>query len=213
MAEAAKRPKRARARKWQGRIAVVLFTLFPLGVLAGLLSPGVISLQLAQVAEAVAPEAAPPLDFQGVDFGRSPLLVPRDFSAGFIPELLDLDQLFRDTAVRPGSVGRAPRSPAGVPEEPRRRDRARRRRRLSARPALRRRAGRRHDRVDSGRRRRRLRSGCRSAARIRSATGCASTTSREAPRATSCPARWCRSRPRACCSRSVSPALGIRRRR
>ncbi|MGI9591806.1 MAG: PEP-CTERM sorting domain-containing protein, partial [Myxococcota bacterium] len=27
-------------------------------------------------------------------FGRRPLLVPRDFSAGFIPELLDLDQLF-----------------------------------------------------------------------------------------------------------------------
>ena len=99
MAEAAKRPKRAQARKWQGRIAVVLFTLFPLGVLAGLLSPGVIEIQLQQVAEAVSPEEAPPLDFQGVSLGHSPLLVPRDFSAGFVPELLDLDQLFRDTEV------------------------------------------------------------------------------------------------------------------
>ena len=106
MAEAAKRPKRARARKWQGRIAVVVFTLFPLGVLAGLLSPGVIEIQLAKVAEAVAPEeASGPLDFQGVDFGRSPLLVPRDFSAGFTPELLDLDQLFKDTEVDLDSSG------------------------------------------------------------------------------------------------------------
>jgi PEP-CTERM motif len=99
MAEAAKRPKRARARKWQGRVAVVLFTLFPLGVLAGLLSPGMIAVQLEQVAEAVAPEEPSQLDFQGVSLGHSPLLVPRDFSAGSTPELLDLDQLFRDTEV------------------------------------------------------------------------------------------------------------------
>jgi hypothetical protein len=99
MAEAAKRPKRARARKWQGRVAVVLFTLFPLGVLAGLLSPGVIAVQLGQVAEAVAPEEPSQLDFQDVSLGHSPLLVPRDFSAGSTPEVLDLDQLFRDTEV------------------------------------------------------------------------------------------------------------------
>ena len=99
MADAAKRPKRARARKWQGRIAVVLFTLFPLGVLAGLLSPGVIAVQLERVAEAVAPEEPSQLDFQGVSLGHSPLLVPRDFSAGSTPELLDLDQLFRSTEV------------------------------------------------------------------------------------------------------------------
>ena len=35
-----------------------------------------------------------------MNLNRSPLLVPRDFSAGFIPELLDLDQLFLDTAFR-----------------------------------------------------------------------------------------------------------------
>jgi hypothetical protein len=95
MAEAAKRPNRA--RRWQGRVAVVLFTLFPLGVLAGLLSPGMIGLQTAQTAEEIAEAQASPLDFSGASLGRSPLLVPRDFSAGFIPELLDLDQLFRDT--------------------------------------------------------------------------------------------------------------------
>ena len=45
MAEAAKRPNRA--RRWQGRVAVVVFSLFPLAVLAGLLSPGVIGMQTA----------------------------------------------------------------------------------------------------------------------------------------------------------------------
>lgn len=95
MAGAARPPKRA--RRWHARIAVVLFSLFPLGVLAGLLSPGVITLQTAQTAEAIAAGETPPLDFEAVNLGHSPLLVPRDFSAGFIPELLDLAQLFRDT--------------------------------------------------------------------------------------------------------------------
>jgi len=100
MADAAKRP--GRARRWQGRVAVILFTLFPLGVLAGLLSPGMIGLQTAQPAEEVAAAtgATPPLAFENSALERSPLLVPRDFSAGFIPELLDLDQLFRDTEFR-----------------------------------------------------------------------------------------------------------------
>ncbi len=95
MADAARRPKRA--RRWHARIAVVLFSLFPLGVLAGLLSPGVIALQIAQMTETVAADETTPLDYENVNLGRSPLLVPRDFSAGFIPELLDLDQLFQDT--------------------------------------------------------------------------------------------------------------------
>jgi len=98
MADAAKRQKRA--RRWQGRVAVVVFSLFPMGVLAGLLSPGVIGFQTAQTAAEIAAAETAPLDFTGVNLGHSPLLVPRDFSAGFIPELLDLDQLFRDTEFR-----------------------------------------------------------------------------------------------------------------
>ena len=101
MAEAAKRA--SRAGRWRGRIAVVVFSLFPLAVVAGLLSPGMIALQVASdtVAQNVVTPAAPgSLDFQGVNLERSPLLVPRDFSAGFVPELLDLDQLFLDTAFR-----------------------------------------------------------------------------------------------------------------
>jgi len=78
-----------------------MFSLFPLGVLAGLLSPGVIGLQTTAetIAEIAAGESSP-LDFSGRNFGRSPLLVPRDFSAGFVPELLDFDQLFHDSQFR-----------------------------------------------------------------------------------------------------------------
>jgi hypothetical protein len=103
MADAARRPRPA--RRWHARIALLIFLLFPLGVLAGLLSPGVITLQAAKDWEEVIPGETPPLDFQGVNLGRSPLLVPRDFSAGFIPELLDLDQLFRDTDFQVDSTG------------------------------------------------------------------------------------------------------------
>jgi hypothetical protein len=98
MADAGKNPKRS--RRWHGRVAVVVFSLFPMAVLAGLLSPGVIGLQTAQTAGEAALGETPPLDFSGASLGRSPLLVPRDFSAGFIPELLDLDQLFLDTEFR-----------------------------------------------------------------------------------------------------------------
>jgi hypothetical protein len=106
MANAEKRPNRA--RRWPGRVAGVVFALFPLGVLAGLLSPGVIGLQVAaQTAPdaEIAAEGTPALDFSGANLGRTPLLVPRDFSAGFIPELLDLDQLFRDTEFRADPSG------------------------------------------------------------------------------------------------------------
>jgi hypothetical protein len=40
MADATTRP--ARTRRWRGRIAVVLFSLFPMLVMGGLLAPGVV---------------------------------------------------------------------------------------------------------------------------------------------------------------------------
>jgi hypothetical protein len=89
-----------RRRRWQLRLAVLAFSLFPMAVLAGLLAPGVVGLQIAQTAAEAPLDDAGPLDFSGASHGRSPLLVPRDFSAGFIPELLDLDQLFLDTEFR-----------------------------------------------------------------------------------------------------------------
>ncbi len=66
--------------------------LFPLLVAGGFLAPGVVRV-LALAQELTESERAPVVD-RTSPYARRPLLVPRDFSAGFIPELLDLDQLF-----------------------------------------------------------------------------------------------------------------------
>lgn len=77
-------------------MATVL-SLLPLLVAAGVLAPGFIQV-MAQPSvegdEAVGSTTA--LDFpKGVFLGRVPMLpVPRDFSAGFVPELMDLEHLF-----------------------------------------------------------------------------------------------------------------------
>jgi hypothetical protein len=66
--------------------------LFPLLVAGGFLAPAVIQV-LALAQELTESERVPVVD-RTSPYARRPLLVPRDFSAGFIPELLDLDQLF-----------------------------------------------------------------------------------------------------------------------
>ena len=84
-------------RRRKRHFAIVVFSLFPLLVAAGLLSPGFVRVIAAQEAPG-APSGV--VEYNGVpslELRRLPLLVPRDFSPGFIPELLDLDQLFRRT--------------------------------------------------------------------------------------------------------------------
>jgi hypothetical protein len=66
--------------------------LFPLLVAGGFMAPNVVRV-LAFAQEITESERAPVVDRTNA-YARRPLLVPRDFSAGFIPELLDLDQLF-----------------------------------------------------------------------------------------------------------------------
>jgi hypothetical protein len=72
--------------------------LFPLLVAGGFLAPGVIQV-LALAQELTESERAPFVD-RTSHYARRPLLVPRDFSAGFTPELLDLDQLFLGSEYR-----------------------------------------------------------------------------------------------------------------
>ena len=72
--------------------------LFPLLVAGGFLAPGVIQV-LALAQELTESERAPIADLTS-PYARRPLLVPRDFSAGFTPELLDLDQLFLGSEYR-----------------------------------------------------------------------------------------------------------------
>jgi hypothetical protein len=84
MARAKQRPEREERRKRP--ILVVLFSLFPLLAAVGILAPGMISV--------MAEEGS---DYDGESgrvtrrlsrFAHQPLLLPRDFSIGFAPELV-----------------------------------------------------------------------------------------------------------------------------
>jgi hypothetical protein len=90
MARAAQPPERLERRKRS--VLVVLFSLLPLLIGVGILAPGMIT---------VMAEGEDPMDVTSTRITRrlsryshQPLLLPRDFSAGFIPELLDLEHLF-----------------------------------------------------------------------------------------------------------------------
>ncbi len=91
MAATRDRPERARER--QRRLALLALLMVPLLVLAGLLAPGVVQV-MAQSLEPDRATERPPLVRTVGPLERRPLLVPRDFSAGFLPELIDLERLF-----------------------------------------------------------------------------------------------------------------------
>jgi hypothetical protein len=87
MAQTEQRPERRKRS-----ILVALFSLFPLLIGVGVMAPGLIK---------VMAEEEKPLDPPSTRITRRlsryahrPLLLPRDFSTGFIPELLDLEHLF-----------------------------------------------------------------------------------------------------------------------
>ena len=91
MAATRDRPERARER--QRGLALLASLMVPLLVLAGLLAPGVVQV-MAQSLEPDRATERPPLVRTVGPLERPPLLVPRDFSAGFLPELIDLERLF-----------------------------------------------------------------------------------------------------------------------
>jgi hypothetical protein len=67
------------------------------------LAPRVISLMAEAEVESAATESESEvaLDFSGSMPGKPPLLVPREFEEGFVPELLDLQNLFRGASQTP----------------------------------------------------------------------------------------------------------------
>jgi hypothetical protein len=87
-----------RSRRKRERVVALLVALFPLFVASGFLAPGWVRI-MAFARTVDDSERASVVDRIG-PYGRRPLLVPRDFSAGFVPELLDLDQLFLGTQSR-----------------------------------------------------------------------------------------------------------------
>jgi hypothetical protein len=95
-----------RQSRWPARIVVLAGVLFPLLVAGGVLAPRVISLMAETDIESTATEEESPvaLDFSGPMPGKPPLLLPRDFEAGFVPELLDLQNLFGGSVPNPGQM-------------------------------------------------------------------------------------------------------------
>jgi hypothetical protein len=100
------REDNSRQSRWPARIVVLAGVLFPLLVTGGVLAPQVISL-MADVeidSTATETESDTALDFSGPLPGKPPLLLPRDYDAGFVPELLDLQNLFDESNHTPDQM-------------------------------------------------------------------------------------------------------------
>ena len=100
------RENNIRQSRWPARVVVLAGILFPLLVTGGVLAPQVISLMAETEIESTATEAESQvvLDFSGPMPGKPPLLLPRDFEAGFVPELLDLQNLFTGSSQPPDQM-------------------------------------------------------------------------------------------------------------
>jgi len=87
-------PKQLENQRERKRFALVklMLGLFPLLVAGGFMAPGWV--QLLAVAQVQGDTARAVVVDRIGPYGRRPLLVTRDFSSGFVPELLDLEQLF-----------------------------------------------------------------------------------------------------------------------
>jgi len=90
------REESTRQSPWPARVVVLAGVLFPLLVTGGVLAPRVISMMADTETAGATTEADSPttLDFSKPLPGKPPLLLPRDYDAGFVPELLDLQNLF-----------------------------------------------------------------------------------------------------------------------
>jgi hypothetical protein len=87
MAQSEQRPERRKRP-----VLVALFSLFPLLIGVGVLAPGLIKVMAEEEESMDAPSTR--ITRRLSRYAHQPLLLPRDFSAGFIPELLDLEHLF-----------------------------------------------------------------------------------------------------------------------
>jgi hypothetical protein len=96
MADPTERP--TRQTPWQRRLTVLAAILFPLLVAGGILAPQVVRVMAAEQEPEATAEKPIELDFSDPIHTMPPLPLPRDFGVGFVPELLDLHNLFRDGA-------------------------------------------------------------------------------------------------------------------
>ncbi len=92
-----RREGRGRSQRWM----LLLFLLLPGGVALGLLAPELV--RMAPAEEVVLAQEGGPV-FRAPPLYKQPLLVPRQFSSGFTPALLDLEELFSRTAGGPSEA-------------------------------------------------------------------------------------------------------------
>jgi hypothetical protein len=85
---------RGRHRRWM----LLLFLLLPGVLVLGLIAPDLVKVAPAEEQQ-LAGEGEP--IFRPGPLRKTPLLVPRDFSTGFTPELFDLENLFSRTPYAP----------------------------------------------------------------------------------------------------------------
>jgi hypothetical protein len=74
--------------------ASAVLVLLPLLALGGALVPGIVDVERKKDTTAEVSERY----FAPLHINRRPLLIPKDFSTGFVPGLMDFDQLFASTS-------------------------------------------------------------------------------------------------------------------
>jgi hypothetical protein len=98
MGQAAQGGSRVGERNGSARWMALVFLLLPGFLFLGLIAPELVGVAPAQEQER-AREGEPV--YRPPPLRKTPLLVPRDFSAGFMPELFDLQSLFSRTPYTP----------------------------------------------------------------------------------------------------------------
>lgn len=103
------RKQKARTRPVRHGLVVSILLLLPFLAIGGALAPGLVTVQYEEEEE-LAPRQRVP--YRPVRLARRPLLVPRDFSMGFVPEIMDLERLFMGTQYRADIGDRYTRLPS-----------------------------------------------------------------------------------------------------
>ena len=103
------RKQKARSRPVRHGFVISILLLLPFLAIGGALAPGLVTVQYEEEEE-LAPRQRVP--YQPVRLARRPLLVPRDFSMGFVPEVLDLERLFMGSQYRADVGDRFTRLPS-----------------------------------------------------------------------------------------------------
>jgi hypothetical protein len=91
---AQRKGERGRSQRWPA----LLFLLLPGGIALGVLAPQLV--KVAPAEETPLASQGPPA-FHAPPLYKQPLLIPRDFSTGFTPALVDLQNLFARTPFAP----------------------------------------------------------------------------------------------------------------